>query len=67
MDKMYSTAVLSAVFLVVSSPFAYNLTNGLGLKTTKNGGSPTTMGLILHTIIFALIVYLLMMLKKRNM
>lgn len=52
------------LFLVISAPFTYKLTDGLlgGLvgKLADGSGCPTTTGLVVHAIVFGLIVYGLM-------
>ncbi len=54
------------VFLIVSAPMTYKITNGLlgGIvgKLADSSGCPTTVGLIVHSIVFGLIVYGLMQL-----
>ena len=54
------------VFLIISAPMTYKITNGLlgGLvgKLADSSGCPTTVGLIVHSIVFGLIVYGLMQL-----
>ena len=59
-------ATLQAVllFFIVSHPMTYRLTDfllsGVVGNTTNFTGSPTTFGLILHSIVFGLITYQLM-------
>lgn len=52
------------VFLVISAPFTYKLTDGLlgGLvgSLASASGCPTTLGLVVHSLVFGLIVYGLM-------
>jgi hypothetical protein len=54
------------VFLLVSAPFTYKLTNSLlgGIvgSLASSSGCPTTTGLIVHAVVFGLIVYGLMQL-----
>lgn len=54
------------VFLIISAPMTYKITNGLlgGLvgKLADSSGCPTTVGLIVHSVVFGLIVYGLMQL-----
>ena len=54
------------VFLLVSAPFTYKITDGLlgGIvgRLANASGCPTTMGLIVHAAVFGLIVYGLMQL-----
>ena len=45
------------IFLIISSNFMYSLTNSIGLKTLSSSGSPSNMGYIIHTIVFALLIF----------
>ena len=45
------------LFLIVSSNVMYRLTNSIGLKTLNLSGSPNIWGYILHSIVFALLVF----------
>ena len=45
------------LFLLVSSKVMYTVTNSIGLGTLNLQGSPTIWGYILHTIVFALLVF----------
>ncbi len=62
--KIHATIQSIIVFLVVSLPFTYKLTNSLlsGVigKLADAAGCPTTLGLIVHSLVFGLIVYGLM-------
>jgi hypothetical protein len=62
--KFYATLQTVIVFLIVSLPFTYKITNGLlgGIigRLADSYGQPTTLGLIVHTIVFGLIIYGLM-------
>ena len=57
------------LFLIISSPFMYNLTNFVtelvGWETSSYG-CPNTGGLILHAIVFGLLVRLLMFIPKAD-
>lgn len=65
--KIVATLQAVIVFLLVSLPLTYRLTNGLlgGLfgKLADGSGCPTTLGLIVHSIVYGLIVYGLMHIK----
>jgi len=54
------------IFLVVSSPVLYKLVQTIfgRLFTVAVNGCPTVAGLILHSIVFGLVVYLIMRLQK---
>jgi hypothetical protein len=63
-QKISATVQTIIVFLIVSLPFTYKLTNSLlsGIlgKLADSSGCPTTLGLLIHSIVFGLIVYILM-------
>lgn len=65
--KINATILSVIVFLLVSAPFTYKITNGLlgGLagKLADASGCPTPLGLVIHSIVFGLIVYALMGIK----
>jgi len=44
------------IFLIISSKFMYCLTNSIGLKTLT-AGSPSNIGYVIHTIVFALLIF----------
>jgi hypothetical protein len=62
--KIYATIQSIIVFLLISLPFTYKLTNGLlgGIigKLADSAGCPTTLGLFIHAIVFGFIIYGLM-------
>ena len=67
-DKKISATIQSVIiFLIVSLPFTYKITNSiLGNiigKLADPSGCPTTLGLIIHAIVFGLIVYALMVIN----
>lgn len=67
-DKKISATIQSVIiFLIISAPFTYKITNSiLGNiigKLADSSGCPTTLGLIIHAIVFGLIVYSLMVLN----
>lgn len=68
--KFSHAATLALLFFVVSSPYTYkfvdNITQGLFasispqlayLLKIAEGGCPTTYGLLVHAVVFALVVY----------
>ena len=61
------SATLQAVFLffLISNPFTYRLTNSLlsGLigRLSDPSGCPTSKGIVVHSVVFGLIVYGLML------
>jgi hypothetical protein len=62
--KISATIQSIVIFLIISAPFTYKITNGLlgGIigKLADASGCPTTLGLIVHSLVFGLIVYGLM-------
>lgn len=64
-QKWWISLALALIFLIISSPFIYALTNGLSLvlglpPMYVAGGGATTYGLFWHFIIFFLLTRLLM-------
>ncbi len=47
------------LFYVISSPYVYNLVNSV-IPGVAVDGCPTTMGLVIHSAVYGLIVYYLM-------
>lgn len=62
--QISATVQSIVVFLIVSLPFTYKLTDSLlgGIigRLANSSGCPTTLGLIVHSLVFGLIVYALM-------
>ena len=62
--KISATIQSIIVFLIVSLPFTYKLTNSLlgGFvgKLADPSGCPTPLGLFIHSIVFGIIIYGLM-------
>ena len=65
-QKIFISIKVALIFLLVSSQFMYNITNKIGLKTLNSKDRPTTTGYILHTIVFALLVFLSMYIPTPN-
>lgn len=66
MDPKVLYSVQAAVlFLVIASPFMYNFVNMIlgAIVPVAVNGCPTLAGLVLHTVVFGLLVYVLMMLQ----
>ena len=66
-DKISATIQSIIVFLLVSLPFTYKITNGflsgfLG-KLADSSGCPTPLGLLVHSIVFGLLIYGLMIIN----
>lgn len=69
-DKWTASFVLGILFLLVSSPFTYNLTNsitkGAGFEIADSAGCPNLAGLILHTFVFILLLRLMLNKDQTN-
>ena len=62
--KLSATIQSIIVFLIVSLPFTYRVTNrllgGIIGKLADASGCPTGLGLFVHSLVFGLIIYGLM-------
>lgn len=65
-DKWVTAGIAGLLFLLLSSPVAYQLSSSFGLPTTSGSGEPTIPGLIFHASIMALIVKALMVWKNKG-
>jgi hypothetical protein len=68
-DKKISATIQSMIiFIIISLPFTYKLTNSiLGNiigKLAEPSGCPTYLGLFIHAIVFGLIVFGLMLINS---
>ena len=63
-DKWVASFIVGLLFLLISSPFAYTLTNSLsdkvGLTLADQNGCPNLIGLLVHAIIFLFIFRFMM-------
>lgn len=63
-DKWIISAMGGLLFVLVSSPFLYNvvnsLTSSLGFEIADSDGCPNTGGVVLHAAVFVLITRLFM-------
>jgi|TARA_B000000557_G_C20502812_1_gene328704 hypothetical protein len=58
-DKWKYSIYSAIVFLIISSPYTYMLVNsmlGSLVSISKPTGCPTTVGLLLHAVVFMLII-----------
>jgi len=66
-DKWKYTLYTTVIFLIVVSPYTYQITNKLFSKligtVASVNGSPTTVGIVLHAVVFTLLLRGLMELK----
>lgn len=63
-DRMLIAVVIGIVFFLLAMPLAFRLSNAVGSRIrvpTVRNGSPTLIGLIIHTILFIIVVRLLML------
>ena len=65
-QKQAATLQAVLLFFIIANPFTYRLTNSLlgGLigRLSDPSGCPTSLGLIVHSLVFGVIVYGLMLL-----
>jgi hypothetical protein len=63
-SKLNATIQSVIIFLLVSLPFTYKITNGIlgGItgRLADSSGSPTGRGLFIYAIVFGLLIYGLM-------
>lgn len=57
--KVKAALTLGVLFFLLSSPTVYGLVDSL-VPGTAHGGRPTTQGLVIHSLVFAGLVYLMM-------
>lgn len=65
-QEVKASIIAAVLFLVISSPQLYNVTHsvvGNQLPLAVNG-CPTTAGLLVHTVVFGLVTYLVMRFVK---
>ena len=58
-EKWQITLFSAVIFLLIVNPFTYNLTNRIFsgiLGPIADNGCPTTVGLLLHTVVYILVV-----------
>lgn len=55
-EKIKYSLYSAIVFLIIASPFMYGVTSSIFGKWVAVKGCPTIAGLVLHTIVFALVV-----------
>ena len=63
-DKWIVSIMACLLFLLISSPFLYRVTNSItssmGFEIASNNGRPNVLGLVIHSVVFLLIVRLMM-------
>lgn len=58
-SKVKASLTAGLLFFILSSPSVYKLVDSL-VGNVTDGCAPTTMGLVLHSLVFAGLVYMLM-------
>lgn len=61
--KLQTAAIAALLFYIVSSPLTYSIVDGLlggFFKIADPTGCPTGTGLIVHTIVYGLVSYVIM-------
>jgi len=68
-DKWIISVMSALLFILISSPFMYKLTGALfskfGLVIQENG-CPNFIGLGIHSVVFAILVRLLMLIRLNS-
>lgn len=65
-QKWRYTLYTTIIFLIVANPLTYKLVNyllGFLLKISDSSGCPTTVGFLVHAVVFTLLLRYLMELK----
>jgi hypothetical protein len=64
--KAMASIHAAILFAIIASPATYGLTQGLfgGLFKVASNGTPTVAGLLLHALVFGLVTYAIMWLKR---
>jgi hypothetical protein len=57
--KVKASLTVGILFFLLSSPSVYGLVDSL-IPGTAYSGKPTTQGLVIHSLVFAGLVYLMM-------
>lgn len=69
-DKWTASIMLGLLFLLVSSPFMYGLTNkitsAVGFQISDAQGCPNLAGMILHTLVFIIVLRLMLNKDQKN-
>jgi len=64
--RLFYSFQAALVFLIVSSPILYTFVQSIfgKLFTVAVKGCPTIAGLVLHSVVFALVVYVIMLVQE---
>jgi hypothetical protein len=58
--KIIIALIAAVVFFLISAPFTYNITNKI-IKTKDSKGCPSMQGIIIHSVVFFIIIFLLLL------
>lgn len=62
--KIQTSLIAALTFYIISSPITYTITQGLfgqWVYIADHTGAPTGQGLFVHTLVFGLVTYLMML------
>ena len=59
-DKWRYSLYSAIIFLLISLPITYKITNSIGLRTLRKAGCPSWIGIFVHTVVFLLLIRLAM-------
>lgn len=57
MKKLNTAISLGLLFFIVSNPIVYRLVDSVINGVASPSGCPTTLGLVVHSLVFATLVY----------
>ena len=64
-EKLINSVISGLTFFVISNPETYRLMRSiLGARIATPTGCPSTMGLVLHSIVFVLVVWMMMNIRQ---
>ena len=62
-EKLLISLLSGVLFLIVSSPLMYKIVNSFTMRAgldIETGGCPNLRGLILHSVVFVILVFVIM-------
>lgn len=65
-EKLMKVAAVAVLFFVVSAPCTYGVVNSLTGLVLDKKGCPTYAGVLVHTLVFALLLYVLCTVLKEE-
>jgi len=64
-NKLIISIISALTFFVIANPSTFRLVRGIiGSKIASPTGCPTTLGLVVHSIVFMLVVWAMMNIRK---